>query len=223
MNTPTFTSARTALHRAAAVIVLTVMALCVGTGTASAHAELTDSTPAADSSLTQSPQQVTLTFSEDIRDFVPTVTVTGPDGQNYATGAPTLSGPSLTQPVAELGPAGTYTAAFRIVSADEHAVTGEIPFTYAPSEASVATTSTDSPPVSASATDADPSGSPSSSPPGSQSPSPSGSESSSAPESSNQAAASGLTDNDWHWVWLTLIGLACLAVGVIPVMTRTPR
>lgn len=221
MNNPTVTSARTAPNRAAAVVVLAVLALWVGTGTASAHAELTGSTPAADSSLTQGPQQVTLTFSEDIRDFVPTVTVTGPDGQNYATGAPTLAGPSLTQPVAELGPAGTYTAAFRIVSADEHAVTGEIPFTYAPPEATVATTSTDSTQDSASATGADPSASPTASPSGSEPPS--GSQAPSVPESSNEAAASGLTDSDWHWVWLTLIGLACLAVGVIPVMTRTPR
>lgn len=221
MNTSTFTCARSGLRRAAAVIVLAVLALWLGAGTASAHAELTGSTPAADSSLIQSPQQVTLTFSEDIRDFVPTVTVTGPDGQNYATGAPTLSGPSLTQPVAELGPAGTYTAAFRIVSADEHAVTGEIPFTYAPPEATVVTTSTDSTQDSASATEADPSASPTESPSGSEPTS--GSEMPSVPESSNEAAASSLTDSDWHWVWLTLIGLACLAVGVIPVMTRTPR
>ncbi|MBA3418777.1 MAG: copper resistance protein CopC [Geodermatophilaceae bacterium] len=52
------------------------------------------------------------------------LTVTGPDGAGRQSGTPEVSGTTVTQPLTEQGPAGTYEVAWRVVSADGHPISG---------------------------------------------------------------------------------------------------
>lgn len=115
--------------RGAALTLLTAVALLLGSAPAWAHAELESSNPAANAALPQAPSSVSLTFSEEIDPGLATVTVTGPDGLRYADGTPTAAGPTLSLALRPLGPAGTYTIAYRVVSDDGHPVSGDVRFT----------------------------------------------------------------------------------------------
>ena len=79
-------------------------------------------------SLQTAPTVVTLTFDDALANFEPVVTVTGPDGTAYQTGAPTVDGAQLRSAVAALPVAGTYTIAYRVVSGDGHPVEGTVSF-----------------------------------------------------------------------------------------------
>lgn len=206
--TPPHQAARRALRPVILLGLLLLTVFWTGAGTASAHAELTGAAPSSGSSLSQAPTEVNLQFSETIQDFVPTVTVTGPDGQNCADGAPILADNTLTQPLAALGPPGVYTAAYRIVSADDHPVTGETTFTFAPPPP--ATTAEASPDSAATSN----SGAALSSTP---------SVTASADVDPAAAFTSGGSDTTWHWVWFALLGGALLMVVGIPLLIRRPR
>ena len=116
----------------AAVLTLLVAPLAVlavlvaGTGPASAHASLTGSDPTDGATLATAPAEVSFTFNEDIRD--PAFVVVTADGQRVAQGEAQVDANVVTARVAPDAPAGTWTAAFRVVSTDGHAVTGEITF-----------------------------------------------------------------------------------------------
>lgn len=122
----------TLARRLALVVGVALTALLGLAGPVAAHTELTGSDPLDGAIVTVAPATVTLTFNETVQNFVPTVVVTGPDGQSYSTGEPILNGVTITTQLAALGPTGTYTAAYRIVSADDHPVTGQTTFGYAP-------------------------------------------------------------------------------------------
>jgi hypothetical protein len=111
------------------------MVLAVGVsvgfaGAASAHDVLISSSPADNATVTTAPSSLQFTFDQPVQNFDPVVSLVGPDGRQYATGTPSVSGNVLTGTV-DAGPTGRYTAAYRIVSADGHPVTGEIHFTLA--------------------------------------------------------------------------------------------
>lgn len=211
----------TAARPALLIAVLVLTFLWSGAGTAAAHTELTGSTPTAGSTVTTAPAELTLTFTEPVQDFVPTVTVTGPDGRDYADGAPVLSDTTLTQRITTLGPPGAYTTAYRIVSADDHPVSGDITFTYTPPDP---TTSPASPSPSPTSDATDPATSPTAS---AAALSPAASDSAVSSATPSPAAASGDTGSSdsgaWHWTWFALLGAAVLALIVIPVITRAPR
>lgn len=54
--------------------------------------------------------------------------MTGPDGIGYTRGEPAAQGRDLSIDLNPLGPAGTYTVAFRVVSADGHPISGQYTF-----------------------------------------------------------------------------------------------
>ncbi len=111
-------------------VVALLIAVCFSVGvagTASAHDVLISSNPADNSTVGAAPSAITFTFDQPIQNFDPVVSLVGPDGRQYVTGTPTISGNVITGAVGS-GPAGRYTAAYRIVSADGHPVTGEIHF-----------------------------------------------------------------------------------------------
>ncbi len=113
------------------VAVVLVVGLGIGpAGSAAAHDVLISSDPSEGTTLKTAPAAVTFTFDQPVQNFDPVVSLVGPDGRQYATGTPVISGNVLTGSVAT-GPAGAYTAAYRVVSADGHPVTGEIRFTLA--------------------------------------------------------------------------------------------
>ncbi len=108
-------------------LLLAVLALA-GAGPASAHAALISSTPAPDSALTEAPTEVTATFSEDLQAAFAAMTVVGPDGKLWSTDEVRVDGPIASVALRPLGPAGTYTANYRVTSADGHVISGSWSF-----------------------------------------------------------------------------------------------
>ncbi|QGK68220.1 copper resistance protein CopC [Allosaccharopolyspora coralli] len=107
-----------------------VLAAVLGPGaaTALAHNTLVGSDPGEGARLDTAPGQVRLTFDQPVRVGFNTVTMVGPDGAHWIDAEPQVEGSSVTAPVGELGPAGTYTVGYRILSADGHPVPGKVTF-----------------------------------------------------------------------------------------------
>jgi hypothetical protein len=73
---------------------------------------------------------VVLTFDQPVQegDGLNSIAVTGPDGKEWQAGPATVDSNVVSAPVRELGPKGTYTIGYRIVSADGHPVSGQLEF-----------------------------------------------------------------------------------------------
>lgn len=117
------------------LVVLVVGALLaaltvVGLATpASAHDVLLSSIPAAGAKLTTGPSLVRFNFDAPVQLGNDTIVVIGPDGKQWErTSHATVLNDSAATQVAPLGPAGTYTATYHIISADSHPVSGSISF-----------------------------------------------------------------------------------------------
>jgi copper resistance protein C len=123
--------------------VLAVAALA-GAGVASAHAVRVSSDPAPDAVLTAGPARITATFNEQLQTAFASMTLVGPDGNLWSTGKARVQGAAVEVDLRPLGPAGTYTANYRVTSADGHVVNGSWSF-----QLSVAGNGTPGPPVSA--------------------------------------------------------------------------
>ncbi|MYY05005.1 MULTISPECIES: copper resistance protein CopC [unclassified Streptomyces] len=113
-------------------------------GPASAHAALTGSDPQDGAVVATAPQEVTLTFSEQVALGADSIRVLDPSGKRADTQAAPRdlhSGSTVKYGVAlRTGlPDGTYTVAWQAVSADSHPVSGAFTFSIgAPSETTVA-------------------------------------------------------------------------------------
>ncbi len=112
----------------ATVVAAVVTVLSVGWGgPAAAHATLQATSPADDATVAELPEQVGLTFSEEMS--APAyVVVTAPDGSAVTSGDPEVTGAEVAQPLDGAGERGTYTVAFRVFSADGHQVSGRFLF-----------------------------------------------------------------------------------------------
>ncbi|MFJ9911909.1 copper resistance CopC/CopD family protein [Actinacidiphila glaucinigra] len=122
---------------------LAVLGLLFGTAApASAHAALVGSDPAQGSVVKTAPAQVRLTFSEGVLLSRDAIRVLGPDGERAETGDANDGGRGNTTAAVALRPGlgnGTYTVAWKAVSADSHPVAGAFTFSIgAPSKTSVA-------------------------------------------------------------------------------------
>ncbi|GAA2390788.1 copper resistance CopC/CopD family protein [Dactylosporangium salmoneum] len=104
--------------------------LVLPAASASAHATLEQTAPAAGTVLDQLPGEVTLTFSEPVRLVTDKIRITGPDGERADTGKPAVRDTELVIPVKPGGPKGTYLVSYRIISADSHPVSGGYSFSY---------------------------------------------------------------------------------------------
>ena len=119
---------------AAAVLLLTALAVLLGAAPAQAHDYLVSSTPAAGSTITTAPERVTLTFDAAVLNTgngSDVLTVTGPGGKHFETACPVVRNDDVSAAV-RLGPAGSYTVSWRVVSADGHPVADSLRFRYAP-------------------------------------------------------------------------------------------
>ena len=97
---------------------------------ASAHTALVSSSPAAGATV-EAPASVSLTFNEALLDIGAQIVVLDAEGGDHATGDVFFPEPSTVRvDVAPLGP-GSYTAQWRVVSADGHPIEGSLPFTVA--------------------------------------------------------------------------------------------
>lgn len=96
---------------------------------ASAHDVLIGSIPAAGAKVTTGPSLVRFNFDAPVQLGNDTIVVIGPHGKHWErTSHASVLGDSAATKVAPLGPAGTYTATYHIISADSHPVSGSITF-----------------------------------------------------------------------------------------------
>ncbi|MEV6382639.1 copper resistance protein CopC [Streptomyces sp. NPDC051773] len=108
-----------------------LLSLLGGTGTASAHAALKGSDPADGSVLDTAPRDVALRFTESVSLLEDSIRVVDPENRAVDTGKPGRAGgradtARVTLPTG-LGD-GTYTIAWRVVSADSHPISGALIF-----------------------------------------------------------------------------------------------
>ena len=118
------------------VISATVTALgfaILSVGPAFAHAELTGTSPAAESAVAEI-SEVTITANEDLLDigknaegFV--IAVSDEDGAFYGDGCVTIEGATASMDVT-LSLRGTYTVEYRVISDDGHPVEGTFAFDF---------------------------------------------------------------------------------------------
>ncbi|ELP68027.1 copper resistance CopC/CopD family protein [Streptomyces turgidiscabies] len=134
---------------------LVLFLLVGGAGTASAHAALRDTDPRDGSVLDSAPRQVTLSFTESVGLLDDSFRVFDPDGRRVSTGeAKHVEGRSDGVRVSlpkGLGK-GTFTVAWRVVSADSHPISGA--FTFSIGEASATPAVVDTGPTENAATSA---------------------------------------------------------------------
>lgn len=115
------------LKRLLAGFGLVTVLLVVWAGTASAHAQLESSDPAAQSVLLVAPTQVVLHFGEPVTVDAGSLRVLGPDGRRIDNGGTHhLEGDSraIASTLPPRLPKGTYVVAWRVISADAHPVHG---------------------------------------------------------------------------------------------------
>ncbi|MGJ5805787.1 copper resistance CopC/CopD family protein [Streptomyces europaeiscabiei] len=108
-----------------------VLFLLGGAGTASAHAALKGSDPVDGSVLDAAPRDITLRFTESVSLLEDSIRVVDPENRAVDTGKPGRAGgradtASVTLPTGLDD--GTYTIAWRVVSADSHPISGALLF-----------------------------------------------------------------------------------------------
>ncbi|MEL0248863.1 MAG: copper resistance CopC family protein [Actinomycetota bacterium] len=207
------------MHRniALAATTATVFVLSVAMApTTSAHADLQVSTPEDGESLDIAPEEIRLTFSEELFEELVEISILDAAGDLYSTIEVEQTPPPGTDvifPWPTQAPPGDYSIAYRVVSADGHPVTGTISFSYAataaepstpepsPSDTAPQPTPSDSTPSAESST---PAASPAASSPTASAPSPSSATESST--SSSTDSSTGMT--------LVVLGVVLL-LGVI--------
>ncbi|MEU4779557.1 copper resistance CopC family protein [Micromonospora sp. NPDC023633] len=140
-------------HPTAAALVAAALAaaalLLVPAAPAAAHNTLRAASPADGERLTTPPTRVTLEFAQRLDPTFTTIALTDADRGKVPTGAPTVDGTKGTVTVDETLGEGTYTVAYRIVSADGHPVQGSYRFTVVGGDAAAGATA--APPATGSA------------------------------------------------------------------------
>jgi copper transport protein len=124
-------SGQRALRACAVTLICAVLVLMVGTGSASAHAALLATVPGQGAVVATMPSAVSLTFSEPVVVAPAGVQVFEPDGARIDDGQAIHLGSGATvgvRLVAHQSPPGTYTVAWRVISADSHPVAGAFTF-----------------------------------------------------------------------------------------------
>ena len=118
------------VRRWSALAALVVGMFLAGAGPAAAHDVLVGSDPVDGATLSFVPAQVSFTFDQPVQNFDPVVAITDPNGVSHTSTGVSVLGNVVTAPFGQTV-AGSYIAAYRIISADGHPVTGEIRFTVA--------------------------------------------------------------------------------------------
>ena len=158
--------------------------------TASAHADLQVSTPEDGESLEIAPEEIRLTFSEELFEELVEISILDAAGDLYSTIEVEQTPPPGTDvifPWPTQAPPGEYSIAYRVVSADGHPVTGTISFSYAAT--APGPTPSDSTPSAESST---PPPSPAASSPTASTPSPSSATESSTSSSTDSSSGTPL-------------------------------
>lgn len=118
----------TAARRVALAATLAVLLSLLFASTASAHAELLNTTPANGAQLTRPPTEVQMTFTESVNLLHDGIRLVDGHGAAVPTPDPTVEGGTVTwQMPADLSE-GAYVVTFRVVSADGHPINGAFSF-----------------------------------------------------------------------------------------------
>lgn len=111
----------------ATAMVAALGAVVLTAGPAAAHASLIRSSPVDGSALARAPRSVSLTFDENVR--MPSVIVVTDDHGASVTEGKTSVVDKVASTRVRIVSSGTFTVAYRVLSADGHPVTGRIVFT----------------------------------------------------------------------------------------------
>lgn len=118
------------LLRRAAVSILAVFLLLLGTsGAALAHDQVTGTSPSDGSTVATAPEKIDISMTNTPAAIGSQVLVVDEAGTNWAEGEVSVLDRVATQAVRPGAPAGKYTVKWRLVSADSHPVDGEFTFT----------------------------------------------------------------------------------------------
>lgn len=110
------------------LLIATVLALLVPSGTVSAHAGLENSIPAASSVLEDSPTAITLDFDEPIEADLTSIQLFDGDATLIETGPPTAAAPDVVTVSVPALDDGLYAVVWRITSIDGHVIDGAFSF-----------------------------------------------------------------------------------------------
>ncbi|WP_018789703.1 copper resistance protein CopC [Salinispora arenicola] len=105
--------------------------LLVPAAPAAAHNSLKAATPAKNAQLATAPTEITLEFLQKLDPAFTTIVLSDAEQQKIPTGEAMVTGATGTISIDGPLPNGTYTVAYRVVSADGHPVQGSYPFTVA--------------------------------------------------------------------------------------------
>ena len=97
-------------------------------GSAWAHAFLDHADPRVGSTVNAEPQEVSLSFTQNLEPAFSTMEVTGPSGQRVDEGKPRIEGNVMHVPLRADRP-GTYRVKWRVLSVDTHTTEGAFSFT----------------------------------------------------------------------------------------------
>ena len=122
---------------AAATVLLAAAAVLGLAGPASAHNQVVSTTPAANATLTSLPSRFTITTNLPLLDVSGdgegfAFEIRSSAGKYYGDGCIAIQDDAMSIAPA-IGPAGTYTVIYQLVSQDGHTVSGSFPFTWKPS------------------------------------------------------------------------------------------
>jgi len=106
---------------------LAVLAVLLGTASLSAHSELERAEPAADSTVSASPREVAIWFTQTLEPAFSAITVQNAAGQRVDAGASRVTGNQIRVPLKPIG-AGTYRVNWRVLSVDTHRTQGSYRF-----------------------------------------------------------------------------------------------
>lgn len=145
MKTQTTQLLRSNFTRLSAAVAIALLAVFSTVSVASAHDELIKSDPAAGSTLTASPKELTLEFSGELQSLAGTetsvVAITAEDGTKVQSTLSTKGTKVVVLPQAPLTN-GEYKLAYRVVSSDGHPIDNSYEFTVADPAAATAAPST---------------------------------------------------------------------------------
>jgi len=122
------------------LLLLVLPAVLLPADPAAAHTQLTATAPANGATAPATTDRLVLSFDEPVRADLARIAVTGPGGATAALGAPAGTGTDVVQRLRAPLPAGAWTAAYRVLSADGHPVSGTFAFTVVPARRPTAPT-----------------------------------------------------------------------------------
>ncbi|GLZ82027.1 transport integral membrane protein [Actinorhabdospora filicis] len=122
-----------------AAVLTGLVTVLLSSQAAYAHATVVSTSPTANTVLPTQPVEVSVTFSEPVSPVKAQTWVVAPDGARANSGDAAVRGATMTLPLRQGLPNGTYLVTYRVISADGHPVPGGFTFSIgAPSAAAPA-------------------------------------------------------------------------------------